>query len=141
MTQQIKLPDVVLAQIRLQAETAFTDSVSFYEVSNTYSIDGTPITASGLYATVPCLVSDPSGKENELIANLRSAGLLKQETVKILVPFGTNLHGDLVAVISGVAGNDWEIVSTNENLSNQFQLYSRAILTRDKIQTDYRKQY
>lgn len=125
-----------LAALRAQAEGAMHDTVSFYTVDITRDLYGNETVTSGLVASAPALIAGISGKEDEIVERLRTEGVLKTHTAKLLVPVGTDVDTNYICVVSG--GAEWDIVWSNDEITNQYQIYTKAIITRNDNITEYK---
>lgn len=134
------LSPATLAEFRNQAETAFHDHVTFYNLIITRDAYGNESYASGIVTTYSCYIGGITGKDEELVARLVTDGRIKSQAAKCLIPWNANVDESYIAVVSGVAG-DWEIAYDNSEVSEDFRLYKKVILTRDKKITNYRDDY
>lgn len=135
-----QLSPAVLAQYRAQAESAFHDTVSFYTITVTRDVYGNEVLSSGINGTYPCLIGSVTGKDEEIVSKLVTEGRIKTHTAKCLVPWNANINITDVAVVSGIAG-EWEIAWHNQDITDEYRLYTKVILTKDDPVTNYRDDY
>lgn len=127
----------VLARLRAQSELTMHDEISLYTVTITRDLYGAETVVSGLVTTAPALIAQMAGKEDEVVERLRAEGLLKTHTAKMLVPHNTDIETNYVCVVSGI-NEEWDIVWTNRAITNNYQLYTKAIITRNDNVTEYK---
>ncbi len=133
------LPAAVLAQMRLDSQVTMRDVVSVYDLTITQDTYGQQTIASGLSVTTSGLFAHPREKqeqEKQLLQRLQNNGLLKQEVLTLLLPFGTHITTDQIVVS---CGKEWDVVYTNDSMTDHYQLYVKTIVTRDIVQTPYKR--
>jgi hypothetical protein len=131
-----RLSPAQIAQLRTDAEKAMHDNVSFYTVDTINDLYGNEIVTSGFVGTYPAYIGGIQGREDEVIERLRAEGILKIYTAKLLVPYSAEINTTMLCVVSG--GATWDVVWTNEDTTNNYQVYSKAIITRNDALTDYK---
>lgn len=131
------LPPATLAQFREQAESAFHDTVTFYNLTVTSDVYGNETYSSGIVNSYSCLIGGITGKDEEIVARLVTDGQIKSQTAKCLIPWNADIDTSYIAVVSGIAG-DWNIVWENTNATDNYRLYKKVIITRDRELTNYK---
>lgn len=134
------LSPTVLAEFRSQAESAFHDYITFYNLTITRDAYGNESYSSGVVNTYACYVGGITGKDEELVARLVTDGRIKSQAAKCLIPWNASIDESYIAVVSGIVG-DWEIAYDNSEVSEDFRLYKKVILTRDKKIINYKDDY
>lgn len=131
------IPDSVLTQMRTQAQSTMRDTVSFYSVTVGYDAYGQEIVSSGFILTTSGLIAAPREKEHEIITSLRDDGLLQEETNILLIPFAQS--GITLDHVMVKDGREWNIISSNINVTDEYQLYHKLIITRDIVKSPYKR--
>lgn len=134
-----QLSDSVLLQMRTQANLSMQDDIHIYTVTVSHNMYGEQIVTSGLPTTAKGLIASLSGKEDDLVSALKDEGLLKSQSAKLLLPFETVLETSQVIVDSGTA-REWDVVWANYDMTDEYQLYTKAVITRDIVISPYKDQ-
>lgn len=134
-----QLSDAILAAMRSQAENTMLDDIHIYTVTVTHNMYGEQIVSSGLPTTAKGLIASLGGRETDLVSALKDEGLLKSQTAKLLLPFATVLETTNVIVDSGTS-KEWDVIWTNHDMTDEYQLYTKAVITRDIVQSPYKDQ-
>ena len=133
------IPTAQLAIIRAQAVETMRDHIDFYTIDIVRDRYGNETYVSGIVSSTVAYIGRVGGKDDEIVNELRTQGKIGNRVATLLTPYGDDTEYEYIVHVSG--GNDWRVVWNNKETTDDYQIYAKAIITRDEPLTNYKDQY